>query len=211
MAFTASQPHLNPDPALRRTVAVVAALNFAYFFVEFGVARSIGSVALFADSIDFLEDTAVNLLVLLALGWTAARRRWVGLGLALLLLAPGVAALWTAWEKIGHPAVADPAWLTLTGAGALTVNFTCAMLLARVRHSGGSLTTAAFLSARNDVLANIGIIGAGLLTWQTGSMWPDLVVGLAIAALNAGAAYEVYEAAQGETDEDGPPGQSALP
>ncbi len=59
--------------AVRRAVAWVAALNLAYFFVEFTVARTIGSVSLFADSIDFLEDTAVNLLVLLALGWSA---RW---------------------------------------------------------------------------------------------------------------------------------------
>ena len=57
------------DPALRRAVRIVALLNIAYFGIEFGVARSIGSVSLFADSIDFLEDTALNLLVLFALGW----------------------------------------------------------------------------------------------------------------------------------------------
>ena len=92
--------------------------------------------------------------------------------------------------------------LTLTGLGAFAVNFSCAMLLVRVRHHGGSLTTAAFLSARNDVLANVGIIGAGLLTSATRSIWPDVLVGLAIAALNADAAREVYDAAQGETDID---------
>ena len=187
---------------LRRTVAVVAALNFGYFFVEFGVARLIGSVSLFADSIDFLEDTTVNVLILVALGWTAARRRLVGIVLALLLLVPGLAALWTAWDKLSNPIAADPVLLTATGAGALLVNFTCAMLLSKVRQDGGSLTTAAFLSARNDVVANAGIIGAGLATWQLHSIWPDIIVGLAIAALNAGAAYEVYEAAQGEFDDE---------
>jgi Co/Zn/Cd efflux system component len=188
---------------LRRTVAVVAALNFAYFFIEFGVARAIGSVSLFADSIDFLEDTTINVLILVALGWTASKRRVVGMGLAALLLVPGFAALWTAWDKIANPVIAEPVLLTLTGLGALLVNFTCAALLARVRHDGGSLTKAAFMSARNDVMANIGIIAAGTLTWATGTIWPDLIVGLAIAALNAEAAYEVYAAAQVETDEDG--------
>lgn len=200
------KPSLQPanmTTSLRRTVALVAALNFAYFFVEFGVARAIGSVALFADSIDFLEDTTINVLILVALGWTAGRRRIVGLGLAVILMVPGFVAIWTAWDKISNQVLAEPALLTLTGAGALLVNFTCAAILARVRHDGGSLTKAAFLSARNDVLANIGIIGAGMLTWITASIWPDLIVGLAIAALNAGAAYEVYEAAQGETDDDG--------
>ena len=45
---------------LRRAVALVAVLNLAYFGIEFAVALSIGSVSLFADSIDFLEDASIN-------------------------------------------------------------------------------------------------------------------------------------------------------
>jgi Co/Zn/Cd efflux system component len=186
--------------SLRRVVLAVAALNLGYFFVEFGVARAIGSVSLFADSIDFLEDTSVNLLVLVALGWTAARRRATGLFLAALLLVPSLAALWTIVEKLRHPAIVDPWMLAVTGFGALVVNSVCALMLARVRHTGGSLSKAAFLSARNDAVANVGIIGAGFLTFMSGTIWPDLIVGLAIALLNAGAAMEVYEAAVSETD-----------
>lgn len=189
-------------PALRRTVALVALLNFAYFGVENIAAALISSVALFADSIDFLEDASINLLVLMALGWTAARRRAVGILLALIILVPGVAALWTAWQKLGSPVVPEPLTLTLVGAGALAVNLTCALLLARVKGAGGSLTRAAFLSARNDVAANVAIIGAGLATAVTLSPWPDLIVGVGIALLNAGAAWEVYEAAENETDDD---------
>ncbi len=199
-------------PALmRRTVAAVLAMNLSYFFVEYAVAVAIASVSLFADSIDFLEDATVNGLVLLALGWSAARRRWVGMILAGLLLVPGLAALWTAWDKLANPAVPDAFALTITGLGALAVNATCALLLARVRVSGGSLTRAAFLSARNDVAANIAIIAAGLATAGTASIWPDIGVGLGIAALNAGSAWEVYEAAQGETDDEVEPGSRAVP
>jgi Co/Zn/Cd efflux system component len=88
----------------------------------------------------------------------------------------------------------------VTGLGALLVNFVCAVLLVRVRHHGGSLGLAAFLSARNDVLANAAIILAGLVTSATLSAWPDLIVGLGIATMNAGAAGEVYKAAGKETD-----------
>ena len=51
------------------TVLWVAVLNLGYFGVEFTVALAIGSVSLFADSVDFLEDASVNLLILAALGW----------------------------------------------------------------------------------------------------------------------------------------------
>src|SRR4051794_12693654 len=86
---------------LRRVVAFVAALNLGYFVVEFAVALAIGSVSLFADSVDFLEDTSINLLILLALGWSARARARVGMLLAGILLVPTLATLWTAWEKIG--------------------------------------------------------------------------------------------------------------
>jgi Co/Zn/Cd efflux system component len=184
---------------LRRVVLVVAALNLAFFGVEFAMALAIGSVSLFADSVDFLEDASVNLLIAVAIGWSARRRAQLGMGLALIILAPTLAAIWTVFQKLASP-VPPAAWpLTLTGTGALLVNTACALTLARFRHHHGSLTKAAFLSARNDVLANIAIIVAGVVTatlWQ--SAWPDLLVGLAIAAMNADAAREVWEAAHGE-------------
>lgn len=186
---------LAPNTDLRRRVRTVLLLNLGYFGVEFAVALAIGSVALFADAIDFLEDASVNGLILLALGWSAARRARVGMALAAILLVPGLATLWTAWDKFLAPVPPAALPLTLTGLGALAVNLTCALLLARFRAQGGSLTRAAFLSARNDAAANLAIIAAGLATAATLSPWPDLVVGLGIFALNLDAAREVYEEA----------------
>jgi Co/Zn/Cd efflux system component len=120
-------------PALRRVVLIVAALNLAYFGVEFVVARRIGSVALFADSVDFLEDASVNLLIAVALGWTVVARARVGGVLALILLVPGLATLWMAWEKFWAPVAPDPLRLGLAALGALAVNVTCALMLARFR------------------------------------------------------------------------------
>ena len=184
--------------ALRRAVRLVALLNLGYFGVEFAVALGIGSVSLFADSIDFLEDTAINGLILVALGWSPHRRALVGMALAAILLAPGLATLWTAWEKFAVPVPPAPVPLSLAGCGALAINLSCAFLLARFRAHSGSLTRAAFLSARNDAWANIAIIAAGLITAITVSPWPDLIVGLGIFVMNLDAAREVYTAARRE-------------
>ncbi|WP_344676274.1 cation transporter [Paraburkholderia graminis] len=168
------------------------------FFVEFFVARKIGSVSLFADSIDFLEDAAVNFLIFAALGWSVRNRARAGMVLAAILLVPALALLWTAWQKFNAPTPPEPWLLSGTGLGALAVNLACAVVLARFRHHSGSLTRAAFLSARNDAFANIAIILAGLVTlfWRSG--WPDLLVGLGIAIVNADAAKEVWLAARDE-------------
>jgi len=184
---------------LRRAVLIVVMLNILYFGVEFAVALAIGSVSLFADSADFLEDTAVNLLVLLGLTWSMRNRARLGMCLALILLVPGLATLWTAWERFNQPLAPNPLPLSLAGTGALLVNITCALILARVRHHSGSLTKAAFLSARNDAAANVTIIAAGLVSafvWR--SSWPDLLVGLGIAAMNSDAAKEIWKAARDE-------------
>jgi len=187
--------------ALKHAVIQVALLNFAWFFVEFAVARHIESVSLFADSIDFLEDTCVNFLVLVALGWSARRRASVGMLLAVLLLVPAAAAAWMAWRKFQSPLPPEVFALSATGAGALVVNLYCAWLLVRVRNVAGSLSRAAFLSARNDAFANLAIIAAGGATFIWPSAWPDLAVGIGILLMNLDAAREVLIAARSEADE----------
>jgi Co/Zn/Cd efflux system component len=187
------------DPGLRGAVRIVALLNLGYFGIEFAVALGIGSVSLFADSIDFLEDASVNLLIVFALRWSARHRARVAMALAAILLVPGLAAIWTAWEKFTAPSVPAPLPLTVTGFGALAVNLSCAFILASYRHHAGSLTRAAFLSARNDAVANVAIIAAGLVTaslWH--SVWPDLIVGIGIAVMNTDAAREIWTAAREE-------------
>src|SRR5439155_533718 len=114
------------DSTLRKVVTIVASLNLAYFGVEFAVAISIGSVSLFADSIDFLEDTSVNFLIALALGWSAMKRARLGMALAGIFLIPGVATLWAAWQKFMAPLPPPPIPLSITGIGALLINFSFA-------------------------------------------------------------------------------------
>jgi Co/Zn/Cd efflux system component len=80
------------------------------------------------------------------------------------------------------------------------VNFACALMLAGYRHHAGSLTGAAYLSARNDVLANVAIVITGVVTAYTLSAWPDQIIGIGIAVMNADAARDVYTAAREEQD-----------
>lgn len=184
---------------LRRIVLIVSVLNLIYFFVEFCAANQIGSVSLFADSVDFLEDTIVNFLIAFALSWPAKKRAQIGKILAGVLLIPAAAFFWTAWKKFNAPLPPEPWLLSTVGLGALVVNLSCAFLLSHFRHHKGSLTRAAFFSARNDAIANIAIIGAGLVTTQIRSGWPDLIVGIGVAYMNADAALAVWRAAKQET------------
>ena len=183
---------------LRRVVLVVAVLNLAYFFVEATVAVAADSVSLLADSVDFLEDAAINLLIFTALGWPLAKRALTGKATAMIILLPAAVAGWQAIHRFADPVVPDAVPVVLASLGAIAINGTSAWLLAGVRHSGGSLSRAAFLSARNDVLVNSSIIAMALVTLRTDSGWPDLVLGCVIILLAVHAAYEVWEVSEEE-------------
>ncbi|GJD57209.1 cation transporter [Methylobacterium dankookense] len=186
------------SPALRSVVARVAALNLGYFGIEIVVALAIGSVALIADSLDFLEDAAINLLIFAGIGWSAENRARLGTLMAGILLVPALATAYAVWEKVSDFSAPAPVPLTLTGLGALAVNVTCALMLGKHRHGSGSLTRAAYLSARNDAVANVAIIIAGIVTALHPSPWPDIVAAVGVAAINADSAGDVFRAARAE-------------
>jgi Co/Zn/Cd efflux system component len=150
------------------------------------------------DSVDFLEDTAINMLIFLALGWSLHRQALAGKAMAVFILVPALAAAWQAISKFSNPEPPDPLSLVVTAGGAVAVNLACSLVLARFRQHGSSMARAAFLSARNDVLINLAIIAMGILTLWTASGWPDLVLGTIIVVLNLRAAKEVWEVAEEE-------------
>lgn len=184
--------------SLRTTVLTVALLNLAYMVVEIAVALSIRSVALVADSVDFFEDFAVNLLIFVALGWSLARRARVGKVMAGIIVLPAIAALVMAVVKIGDPEPPAAGALLWTAVGAILVNLVCVGLLSRFRADGGSLTAAAWLAARNDLIAGVVLIALAGATALTASGWADIIVGVLLVVLNGSAAQEVWEAATEE-------------
>jgi Co/Zn/Cd efflux system component len=65
---------------------------------------------------------------------------------------------------------------------ALAANAYCLMLLAK--HRDGEIhLRASWIFTRSDVIANAGVIGAALLVALTGTRWPDLLIGAAIAGV----------------------------
>ena len=81
-----------------------------------GSAAALGiSIALIADSLDFLEDAAINLLIFAGIGWSVRNRARLGVVLAGILLVPGLATAWAAWQKFADLTPPEPVALTLTG------------------------------------------------------------------------------------------------
>ena len=184
--------------SFKKAVFFVAILNLLYFFVEFIVALNIRSVSLIADSIDFIEDASINFLIFFAVSLTKIKKARISILLSIIMLLPGITALWAIWQQIIHQEPPAPVELSTVAFGALIINCLCTLILMKFRNYSGSLTKAAFLSARNDAFANIAIILTGIITILYPSIWPDILVGLFIAYIRAESALVIFKNATKE-------------
>lgn len=184
--------------SFKKAVLLVAVLNLLYFFIEFIGALNIRSVSLLADSIDFIEDASINFLIFFAISLTLAKKAKVSIVLSIIMLLPGLTALLAIWQQVLYQEPPRPIELTMVAFGALIVNCLCTFILIRFKNFSGSLTRGAFLSARNDALANIAIILTGIITFFYPSIWPDIVVGILIAYIRAESALEIFNKAMKE-------------
>jgi Co/Zn/Cd efflux system component len=183
---------------LKSIVARVAILNLSYFAIEFYFAQRFNSVALFSDSLDFLEDASVNILIFLSFSLAVIWRARLSYIFAFLLLLPGCSFLYNALQQISNPITPNGDGMSIVGLGALCVNIYCAMILNKFKEIKGGLAKAAYFSARNDAIANVLIIIAGIVTLFWLSAIPDLIVGSMIFLMNADSARAILKAANRE-------------
>ena len=78
----------------------------------------------------------------------------------------------------------EPTSHLMIGAGtvALVANLICLRLISKHR-DGGAHMRASWIFSKNDVIANTGVIIAGVLVVTLGSRVPDLVVGSIVAVV----------------------------
>lgn len=181
-------PHL--DPGYRTALALSAALNIVMFFAEGTIGLWIGSAALTADAVDFLEDAGIYTLVIVAIGWAARLRAVAGLVMAGAMTAVGFTAVWQVVMRLILGGAPPSILMAGTAATALAVNVFCASRLATYK-CGDASTRSIWLSTRNDAILNaLTIVAAGGVA-LTSTGWPDIVAGIVIAAINLWAAAEI--------------------
>lgn len=165
-----------------RMLWVVLALNAVMFVAEFTTGWLTGSTALLGDSLDMLGDAMVYglslFVVLKSVRWKAISAGVKGV----VMLGFGVFVLADAVYKIVAGSAPEATPMMAMGAVALVANIICLVLLTRHRTDDVNMRSS-WICSRNDLFANTGVIVAGALVMATGSIWPDVVVGVAIAVL----------------------------
>lgn len=169
---------------------IVLAINAVMFFVEGGAGVWAGSTALMADSLDMLGDTLVYGFSLYVL---AKGGRWLSVSAmfkGIIMAGFGFVVLAEAAYKFYYPLTPVAEAIGIVGGLALFANAVCLWLLWRHRSDDINMNSV-WLCSRNDIIANCSVLVAGALVWLLASGWPDIVVGLGIAALFLRSAFHV--------------------
>jgi len=159
-----------------RVLWALLAINAAMFVVEFATGIIAESTGLIADSLDMLADAAVYAVGLFAVGKaTHTKIRAATLsGVFQIILALGVAL--EILRRIVSGSEPEPMFMVGVGVIALIANVICLSLISRHR-AGEVHMRASWIFSKNDVIANAGVILAGLLVAALDTRVPDLVIG----------------------------------
>lgn len=176
--------------SLKKIFWIVLLINLGMFLVEAVSAFSSHSNALLADSLDMLGDAFVYGLSLLVLSRSHVTKAKASLAKGIIMTLLGFFVLGQVVYKIIHPIVPVAETITFISLIALVANLVCLFLLTRYKKTDLN-TRSAWMCSRNDVVANVGVMIAGLLVGYFNSMWPDLIVGFAIASIVLYSSIEV--------------------
>jgi Co/Zn/Cd efflux system component len=195
-ASCCNDPHRG-NPAYRRVLWCVLAINAMMFLVEIGAGLAAGSASLQADALDFLGDAANYAISLFVVGMTLRYRATAALLKGLTMAAFGAwvigVTFWHAW----HGTLPQAFTMGAVGRAALLANVLSFGLLWAYREGDANMRSA-WVCTRNDVLGNLAVLLAALGVFGTGTGWPDVIVAAIMAGLALQGAQAVVNQSRSE-------------
>ena len=178
----------------RRALHAVLWINVAMFAVEAVGGLLARSTALFADSLDMLGDAVVYGFSLYVISRGPVWQARAALVKALLMAALGAGVLVQAAVKITYGLAPTAEVMGSLGFLALLANLLCLGLLWSRREDDINMRSA-WICSRNDVIGNVAVLVAAVAVALTGSAWPDMAVGLTVAAFVSYSAGQIIREA----------------
>ena len=166
----------------RRVLHVVLWINLGMFLAELVAGIIAHSTALLADSVDMLGDAIVYGFSLYVIARAPLWQSRAALLKGIIMAAFGIGIVVEVAAKLARGLTPEAAIMWAVALAALVANASVLVLLRRHRADDINMRSA-WLCSRNDVIANGGVHLAALGVGLTGSAWPDILVGLGIAAL----------------------------
>lgn len=183
--------------AYRRALWAVILINGVMFVVEMAAGFGAGSMALKADALDFLADTATYALSFYVIGKAANVRAGAALFKGVSLALMGIWVFGSTAYQVLVVGVPEAAVMSVVGVLAFVANMASVGLLYRFR-DGDANVRSVWLCSRNDAIGNVAVVLAAAGVWQSGTGWPDLAVAGVMASLFCWSSFQIIRQGVGE-------------
>ncbi len=181
----------------RRVLIWLLAINGVMFVAEMIAGVMADSTALIADSLDMLADATVYAIGLYAVGRSLLVKAKAAQISGIFQVVLGLGVLFDIARRAIIGSEPESMMMIAVGGVALIANTICLVLIYQHREDEVHMR-ASWIFSKNDVIANLGVIVGGLLVAYTGSSYPDLVIGLVIAAIVVHGGLAIYKDASAE-------------
>ena len=185
----------------RRVLRIALGLNAAMAVIGGFAGWIAQSAGLLADALDMLSDATAYAIALMAIGRTALFKIRAATLSGGILLVLGVGVLAEVGRRLIYGAEPVSEWMIATATLSLVVNLVVMRMLAPMR-SGEVHLRATWLFTRADVVANIGVILAGILVLWLAVPYPDFIIGALIGLYVIKEAIEILRDAKSETNNE---------
>ena len=185
------------DQSQRQVLYWLLGINATMFVIEMGIGLLADSTALIADSLDMLADAVVYGVALYAIGKSLLHKANAARISGFFQMALGVLIIIDIVRRSIYGSEPVSGLMMAMGAVALVANVICLVIIRKQRNEEVHMRASWIFSA-NDVIANLGVIFAGVLVFWLDSRWPDLVIGVIVSCVVLRGAKMILEEAGNE-------------
>lgn len=176
----------------KRVLWTVLFINLGMFFIEISFGVIADSLALIGDSLDMLGDAITYGSSILVIGMSTVKKANVAKLKAWVMMIFGLAIALKCFYRVFFPGVPNSQIMLLIGLIALFANIVCLILLTRHRDDDINMKSV-WVCSRNDIIANVSVLGAAGLVYISNSFIPDLVVGIGLTFLFIKSAFGIFK------------------
>ena len=178
-----------------KVLKLLMMINGGMFFIELVSGIIAESMGLISDSLDMLADTGVYAISLYAVGKTIMEKKKSAKANGLFQMILGIGIIAETIRRFIFGSEPEPRYMIFISLLALAANVYCMILLSK--HKKGEVhMRASYICSSTDVMANVGVVLAGIAVFLTASRYPDLIIGVIVTGIVLQGAYRILKLAR---------------
>jgi len=168
--------------APRNAMVLALIINLIMIGADLTYGLMMNSASLLGDAANNSGDAFIFLVSVIVLSSTTVIKNRVALLKGIIMLAFSVWAFYHVYLGLIGLSWLSGGIVTAVGLLSLIGNSTVAVMMHK--HQDKDLNfKSAFICCRNDAIASLGVVLAGILVWVSNSHWPDVIIGAIIAGI----------------------------